>query len=208
MTNLDTIWSARDPLILASQSTIRAELLNKVGFIFDVQTAKIDERQIEAHLSPADKTPKRIGLALAEAKARAVSKTNSEAWVIGADQILEFEDQILHKVKSSIDAQQQLFSMAGKQHQLHSAAAIVRGGETQCLMIETATLTMRTLSSDNIRDYCQLAGDHIFQCVGSYQYEGLGRHLFERVDGRDDVILGLPLDQIIKFFRSAGCLTF
>ena len=207
MTKSKSIWSAEEPLILASKSTIRAELLKKVGFPFSVETADIDERKIENELNSDTKTPQKIALALAEAKALAVSQNNHNAWVIGADQTLEFEHNILHKVVTRQEAETQLLSMSGKVHQLHSAIAIVRENKTVSLNVETALLNMRPLSRHDIQTYCDLAGDVLFQSVGAYQYEGLGRHLFECIQGREDVILGLPLDPIIKFFRSARCLS-
>lgn len=208
MTNSKSIWSAGEPLILASKSTIRAELLKKVGFPFSVETADLDERKIESELNSDTKTPQKIALALAEAKALAVSQNNPDAWVIGADQTLEFDNNILHKVATIQEAETQLLSMSGKAHQLHSAIAIVRENKTFSLNVKTALLNMRPLTRKDIQIYCDLAHDALFQSVGSYQYEGLGRHLFESIEGREDVILGLPLDPIIKFFRSAGCLTF
>ncbi|MEI6572088.1 MAG: Maf family protein [Alphaproteobacteria bacterium] len=208
MTGSKTIWSAKEPLILASQSTIRAELLKKVGFPFSVETADIDERKIENELNSDIKTPQKIALALAEAKALAVSQNNPDAWVIGADQTLEFENNILHKVAKRQEAETQLLSMSGKTHELHSAIAVVRQNKTVNISVDTAFLNMRPLSRGDIQTYCDLAGDVLFQSVGCYQFEGLGRHLFASVDGQEDVILGLPLSPIIKFFRSAGCLTF
>lgn len=208
MTNVISIWSAEEPLILASKSTVRAELLKKVGFIFSIQSADIDERTIENKLDLSEKTPRKIALMLAEAKAVAVSHNNPNAWVIGADQTLEFENNILHKVTTRQEAETQLLSMSGKTHQLHSAIAIVRDNKIFSLKVQTALLNMRPLSRKDIQTYCDLAQDTLFQSVGSYQYEGIGRHLFESMEGREDVILGLPLDPIIEFFRSAGCLTF
>jgi septum formation protein len=86
--------------------------------------------------------------------------------------------------------------------------AILKGRTEKHIFIETASLRMRALTGGTIKNYCDLAGEAIFDSVGSYHYEGLGRHLFESVEGREDVIYGLPLDPIIKFFRSAGCLRF
>jgi len=208
MTGSKTIWSTKEPLILASQSAIRAELLKKVGFPFSVAIADIDERKIENELNSDTKTPQQIALALAEAKSLAVSQNNPDAWVIGADQTLAFEHNILHKVATRQEAETQLQSMSGKAHELHSALAVVRQNKTVSLSVDTAVLNLRVLSPQDIQTYCDLAGDVLFQSVGCYQFEGLGRHLFESVDGQEDVILGLPLDPIIKFFRSAGCLTF
>ena len=202
------IWSSKTPLILASNSTIRAELLRKAGFQFSAQTSKIDERKIEADFVVTSKDPCELAKTLAHAKAAAVSDKVPDAWVLGADQILEFEDQIFHKAETREEVEKNLENFSGKTHHLHSAVAILKGRTEKHIFIETASLRMRALTKDNIKNYCDLAGEAIFDSVGSYHYEGLGRHLFESVEGREDVIYGLPLDPIIKFFRSAGCLRF
>lgn len=206
--NRQTIWSAKEPLVLASNSTIRAELLRKAGFQFSVRTSKIDERKIEADFVGTSKDPCELAKALAYAKAAAVSDKEPDAWVLGADQILEFEGQIFHKVDTREEVEKNLENFSGKTHNLHSAVAILKSRTEKHIFIETASLRMRALIENNIKNYCDLAGEAIFDSVGSYHYEGLGRHLFESVEGREDVIYGLPLDPIIKFFRSAGCLRF
>jgi septum formation protein len=205
--NGPTIWSSKTPLILASNSTIRAELLRKAGFEFSVQTSKIDERTIESDFLIKSKYPSDLAIALAHAKAAALTDT-TDGWIIGADQILEFNGQIFHKAKTREEVEKNLKNFAGGIHHLHSAVAILKGQTEKHFFIETASLRMRALTKDDIKNYCDLAGEEILDSVGSYHYEGLGRHLFESVEGREDVIYGLPLDPIIKFFRSAGCLKF
>ena len=150
----------------------------------------------------------RIRRRVGYAKAEAISDKAPEAWIIGADQILELEGQIFHKAKTRQEVETNLEYFAGKTHHLHSAVAILKGNSITKIFVETAALKMRILTKDDIKIYCDLAGDMIFESVGSYHYEGLGRHLFESVEGREDVIYGLPLDPIIKFFRSAECLKF
>lgn len=203
-----TIWSSKAPLILASNSAIRSDLLKQAGFEFSIQTPKIDERKIESDFLVKSKEPRDLAKTLAHAKAEAISDKAPEAWIIGADQILELEGQIFHKAKTRQEVEKNLEYFAGKIHHLHSAVAILKGNSITKIFVETAALKMRILTKDDIKIYCDLAGDMIFESVGSYQYEGLGRHLFESVEGREDVIYGLPLDPIIKFFRSAECLKF
>ena len=202
------IWSAKDPLILASTSTVRAELLRRSGFEFRVQASNIDERKIEADYAVNSLLPQDLAKLLAQAKAAAVSDFEPNAWVIGADQILEFDKTILHKATTRAEVEKNFNNLAGQTHYLHSAIAIFKNRLPAQILIETAALRMRNLSHDDIKIYCDLVGEAIFETVGSYHYEGLGRHLFESVEGGEDVIYGLPLDPIIKFFRSAGCLKF
>lgn len=206
--NRPIIWSSKTPLILASNSTIRAELLRKAGFEFSVQTSKIDERKIEADFIVKSHDPRDLAKTLAHAKAAALTDKAPDVWVISADQILEFEGQIFHKAKTREEVEKNLDYLSGQTHHLHSAVAIFKGQTEKHIFIETASLRMRALTKDDIKNYCDLAGESIFDSVGSYHYEGLGRHIFESVEGREDVIYGLPLDSIIKFFRSAGCLKF
>ncbi len=203
-----TIWSSKAPLILASNSAIRSDLLKQAGFEFSIQTPKIDERKIESDFLVKSKEPRDLAKTLAHAKAEAISDKAPEAWIIGADQILELEGQIFHKAKTRQEVENNLEYFEGKTHHLHSAVAILKGNSITKIFVETAALKMRILTKDDIKIYCDLAGDMIFESVGSYHYEGLGRHLFESVEGREDVIYGLPLDPIIKFFRSAECLKF
>ena len=203
-----TIWSSKAPLILASNSAIRSDLLKQAGFEFSIQTPKIDERKIESDFLVKSKEPRDLAKTLAHAKAAALTDKAPEAWIIGADQILELEGQIFHKAKTRQEVEKNLEYFAGKTHHLHSAVAILKGNSITKIFVETAALKMRILTKDDIKIYCDLAGDMIFESVGSYHYEGLGRHLFESVEGREDVIYGLPLDPIIKFFRSAECLKF
>ena len=206
--NRPIIWSSKTPLILASNSTIRAELLRKAGFEFSVQTSKIDERKIEADFIVKSHDPRDLAKTLAHAKAAALTDKAPDVWVIGADQILEFNGRIFHKAETREEVEKNLDYFSGQTHHLHSAVAILKSQTEKHIFIETASLRMRVLTKDDIKNYCDLAGEAIFDSVGSYHYEGLGRHLFESVEGREDVIHGLPLDSIIKFFRSAGCLKF
>lgn len=201
-----SLWISQDPLILASKSRIRSELLKQAGFDFSTRTKDIDERDLERRMSLTQSSASDHAKTLAEAKALAVSAEVPDAWVIGADQILEAHGKIIHKPKTRTEAEDHLNRLAGVTHQLHSAVAITKDNRCQALFVESAVMKMRALTADEIRIYCDLAGNALFHSVGSYEYEGLGRHLFESALASHDVILGLPLDPIIKFFRSAKCL--
>ena len=206
--NDQSIWISSDPLILASNSAIRADLLKKAGFNFRVHASKIDERRVEQDLSLHSLGFHERAKALARIKAESVSVSEPRSWVIGADQILEFDHKIFHKAKTRAEVEKNLQAFAGHTHYLHSAVAIIKDQVQVYSAVESATLRMRALSDSDIKNYCNLAGEAILESVGSYQYEGLGRHLFDKIEGREDVIFGLPLNPIITFFRSVGCLKF
>ena len=212
MSRIVSMWRSDKDLLLASKSQARLDLLNRVGIPARPYAAEIDERAIEADWlsTHAKKTVKNEDLALTLSKEKAlfVSARFPDAWVIGADQILTLNDRILHKCKTRDEAIDHLLALAGQRHQLCSAVTIATQGQIQTAFFETATLDMRALTKAQIDIYCDCAGDILFSSVGAYAWEGLGRHLFDTAQGTDDVILGLPLIPLIRFFRSVSCLAF
>lgn len=208
MTQDGSVWIASDPLVLASKSNARAALLLAAGFSFDPRPAALDERAFETTLQPHDRSAASLAQNLACEKARVVSNAQSHAWVLGADQTLALDDVLLHKCDTRAAAKQQLELLSGKTHQLFTAVAVARNGRVVWSHYERVDLTMRHLSSTALDAYLESALPDCLSAVGCYHWEGLGRHLFQSVAGRDDVILGLPLDAVIGFFRSAECLKF
>ena len=177
------------PLILASGSTIRQQLLKAVGLTFSVEPSGTDEEAIAAtiqHLS----LPERA-LALARAKTVAVSRHHPQAYTIGADQICAVEGEILNKPVTYDNACAQLKKLAGRTHQQHCGLVITHGSHVIWEHAACASLTMRPLSAEDIKAY--VAADSPLASCGSYKFESLGRHLFTDVEGDHDVIKGLPL---------------
>jgi septum formation protein len=99
-----------------------------------------------------------------------------------------------------------LQDLAGRTHELHSAVAVARDGEILFQRVAVARMTMRSLSAAEIASYLDNAGEAVISSVGAYQFEGLGIHLFERVEGDHFTILGLPLLPLLAFLRSQGLL--
>src|SRR5947199_4413452 len=133
-------------LILASKSPARIMLLKNAGISFEALPAAIDERAIEAPLIAGGHTPTEIALALAEAKARAVSCAERAVMVIGADQTLEADGVRWTKPASAEEARSQLQQLSGRTHALHSGLAVARDGAVVWRHVETARMTMRKLS--------------------------------------------------------------
>jgi septum formation protein len=199
-----TIWRGTEPLILASQSPARQALLANAGIAFAVVPAEIDERGIQ--LGSGLSSPAEIAALLACEKAISVSSRHPGHFVIGADQTLALGEQLFSKPAGRAQAAEQLQALAGRTHELQSAVAVARDGETLFADISLARMTMRLLDDAAISAYLDAAGDAVTISVGAYQLEGLGIHLFERIEGDHFTILGLPLLPLLKFMRSGQLL--
>ncbi len=198
------IWRGSQPLILASQSSARQVLLRNAGLSFDAIPADLDERGIQENSGLQD--PSMVAALLARAKASDVSSRYPGRLVLGADQTLALGDRLFSKPAGRDQAAAQLRDLAGQTHELHSAIAIVRDGEVMFADVSIAYMTMRPLGDDAIAAYLDAAGDKVMTSVGCYQIEGLGVHLFDRIDGDHFTILGLPLLSLLTFLRNAGLI--
>jgi septum formation protein len=195
-----SLWQGA-PLVLASKSSARRALLAAAGIPIVVDPADVDERTAEAG-APDGKT---AAVMLARTKAAAVAKRRSEL-VLAADQTLDLDGRRFSKPKSIAAAREQLAALAGRTHMLHSAAAVARGSESLFETVATARLTMRPLDGKTLDAYLAAVGDEATTSVGAYRLEGLGVHLFEKIEGDHFTILGLPLLPLLAYFRGAGLL--
>ncbi|WP_186399831.1 Maf family protein [Stappia sp. P2PMeth1] len=193
-------------IILASGSRIRAELLANAGLSFRVDPAQVDERAVEAPLLESGFPPADIARILAEAKAQETSTRNPGALVIGADQVLEFGGERLTKPEDMEAARRQLLAMSGQSHELHSAAAIARDGETLWCGAATVHMKMRRFGPEFVGRYLAATGDGVLSSVGAYQLEGRGVQLFEAIEGDYFTVLGLPLLPLLQQLREMGAI--
>jgi septum formation protein len=199
-----TLWHGKLPLILASQSRARQMLLANAGIGFESIAAGIDERAI-AQASGLS-SPREIAALLARKKSLFVSTRRPAHYVVGADQTLALGTRLFSKPASRAMAAEQLRELAGASHELHSAVAVARDGKIMFEEVMIARMTMRRLSETEIEAYLHEAGEAVTSSVGAYQLEGLGVHLFERIQGDHFTILGLPLLPLLDFLRSEGLL--
>jgi septum formation protein len=199
-----TIWRGQHPLILASQSRARQMLLTSAGIAFEAVPADLDERAVQQRSGLA--TPGEIAGLLAREKALRVSSRMPERYVVGADQTLALGSRLFSKPAGRVQAKEQLRALSGNSHELHSAVAAVRDGKILFEHVAIARMTMRPLCDSELEGYLDEAGEVVASSVGAYQLEGLGVHLFERVDGDHFTILGLPLLPLLAFLRSEGLL--
>lgn len=186
------------PLILASESPIRAILLTRAGIDFRTEPARLDEESLQRALLAEGRMPRDIADSLAEAKARRVSLRHPEALVIGADQILDLDGEMLPPPADTDAARSQLLRLRGRAHRLHSAVTIVRGGTPLWRHVADAVLTMRAFSEETL-DRCLAAeGGAPALTPGGYRFEGPHVRLFARTEGDLHTILGLPLLQLVS----------
>lgn len=188
-------------LVLASTSPFRAAILTNAGIDFRAEGAGTDERLVEKPLLEADATPEDIATVLAEAKALDVSERNPGALVLGGDQTLSLDGELFHKPADMEEARRNLLTFSGKTHQLWSALALVRDGETIWRHVSVAHMHVRDLTPQFIGRYLAKTGDAALNSVGCYQYEGEGIQLFEKTEGDYFTIIGLPLLPLLAELR-------
>jgi nucleoside triphosphate pyrophosphatase len=199
-----TLWRGEHPLILASQSRARQMLLANAGIVFEAVPADIDERSLQQGSGLS--APGDIAAFLAREKALWVSARRREQFVVGADQTLALGKRLFSKPAGRAGASEQLRALAGRSHELHSAVAVARAGKILFESTTVARMTMRPLSEPAIDGYLDAVGEAVTSSVGAYQLEGLGIHLFERIEGDHFTILGLPLLPLLAFLRSERLL--
>jgi septum formation protein len=194
-----TLWLAAQPLVLASKSSVRRDILQNAGLPVEIKPAGIDERGVEARGNA--KTPGDVALLLAREKAMSVSRLMPKRLVLGADQTLALGERRFSKPADRAAAREQLKVLAGKTHELHAAIAVVRDGDVLFAHTDTARLAIRAFTDGFLERYLDTAGEAATMSVGGYQLEGAGIHLFERVEGDYFTILGLPLLPLLNFLR-------
>jgi len=188
-------------LILASKSPSRQTLMKNAGLVFKQHNSNVDENIVkETFLQSGEISD--LAMILAQAKALAVSERFPDAYVVGADQTLLFEESIYDKPVSDVDARDQLLALRGNQHQLETAICVIKNQELLWSVSESSYLTMRNFSPEFLGKYLAAEGDSVKTSVGGYKLEGLGLQLFEKIDGDFFSILGLPMLKLLGFLRS------
>lgn len=184
---------AHSPLILASGSETRRAMLERVDLDFTVIAPQVDEDKLKQELK--DLTVYQLGLELAKRKALSVSQEYKDAYVIAADQICKHNDYIFDKPGNFDKAFVQLEILAGEEHEQICSAVLAHQGKIIWEFQESAWLKMRDLSELEIKHYLEI--EQPFAACGSFMFEKHGKHLFEKIRGDQDVILGLPVVELL-----------
>ena len=191
-------------LVLASQSVIRLELLRNAGLEVRAVRSQVDEADIKVRCRDAGESTERASVSLALAKSRDVSSDEPSAFVVGADQILDFEGDWLDKPRDRADAEDQLRRLSDHTHRLVTGVCLVKSDEEVWRHCEVATLSMVALDEPAIDRYLDAIGANAYTSVGAYQIEGRGIRLFKYISGDHFSILGLPLVPLIHALRTRG----
>jgi septum formation protein len=192
------------PIILASQSPTRRDMLHRAGIDFTAVQPSVDETALKMKAQAFK--PDALAAHLAEAKAVSVASQNPHAIVIGADQVLNLAGAVLNKPKSIEAAKEQLQKLSGQSHRLETAVCCARGANVVWRHRAAATLVMRKLPDREIDAYLERVGEDALKSVGAYKLEGLGVQLFETAEGDFFTILGLPLLPLLSFLRAEGAV--
>ncbi len=195
-----------ETLVLASTSPHRKKLLEDAGLAIEVVAPDLDERAVEAPLTDTGATPADVATILATAKALAVSEKLPGRLVLGCDQTLSLDDEILHKPQDMEAARRRLLQLSGRTHRLDSAAVLARDGEVVWSGLGTAMLTMRRLDPGFVGRHLARVGARALTSVGAYQIEGEGIQLFARIEGDLFTIVGVPLLPLLDALREHGAL--
>jgi septum formation protein len=192
------------PIILASGSAIRHQMLTQAAVAHEVQIARVDEEMVKDSMIAEGAPPRDIADALAEMKASKVSDKNPGALVIGCDQVLEHGGILLSKPATPEDALTQLKTMRGDRHTLLSAAVIYEDGKPLWRHIGVVRLRMRDASDAYLQEYVTRNWDSIRDAVGGYKLEEEGVRLFSRIEGDYFNVLGMPLLEILNYLTLRG----
>jgi len=193
-------------MILASASQVRARVLRAAGIEFAVVAARVDEDALKQSMLAQKAAPPAIADALAETKAVRVSASRPGELVLGADQVLILDGELISKCETMEEARALLMRLRAKQHQLVSALVLAKDGAAIWRRVESASLTMRNFSEDFLDDYLTREGESLLAGVGCYKLEGRGIQLFSRIDGDYFCILGLPLLPLLSALREQAVI--
>ena len=188
-------------IILASASGIRLKILENFGFNVKVVPANIDEGEIKNSLSNEKFTSFDISRALAETKAKKISVKFTDNLVLGADQILDFKGNIFSKPKNMESAIDLMQKLNGNSHSLFSSICLSKNNSVIWMHTEEVVLKMKKFSDKFIEDYLDKIGLETIKQYGVYQIEGLGKELFEEIEGDEYSVMGMPIKQLINYYK-------
>ena len=192
-------------IILASKSGVRKKILDESGINCEVVHSNVDEDQVKESLQNEKATPLVISKNLAELKANKVSCNHPDKLVLGADSVIDLNNDLISKPKSRKEAEKILERLSGKKHYLISSVCISKNGSMIWNHTEKSTLTMKKLTLDEIRSYLSKIRDKELFAYGVYQIEADGRSLFSKIEGDENSIMGLPVEKIKQYLDLKKC---
>ena len=189
-------------IILASKSKVRKKILDENNINNRVEPSNVDEDLIKESLLKDEATPTIISKNLAELKANKVSLKNIDALVLGADSVIDLEGQLISKPESREEAFEILKKLNGKKHNLVSSVCISKNGSMIWNYSDKATLTMKNLNDNELKNYLSKISDEALYAYNVYQVEGEGKNLFSKINGDENTIMGLPINKIKEYLNN------
>ena len=189
-------------IILASKSKVRKEILDKNKIFCEVKPSNVDEDIVKESLFKEKATPEIISKNLAELKANKVSLNNNDSLVLGADSVIDLDGELISKPLDRNEAFNILKKLNGRKHCLISSVCISRNGSMIWNHTDKAILTMKNMTDKQLRDYLTKISDEALYSYNVYQIEGEGRFLFEKIEGDEDTIMGLPVKKLKEYLNT------
>ena len=189
-------------IILASQSKVRKEILDKHNIFCEVKPSFVDEDSVKESLINELASPEIISKNLAELKANKVSSNQKDLLVLGADSVIDLDGELVSKPENRGEALIILKKLNGKKHNLISSVCISRNGSMIWNYTDKAELTMKNFSEEDLKNYLSKISDEILYAYNVYQIEGEGRNLFSHIAGDENSIMGLPVSKIKEYLKN------
>ena len=186
-------------IILASKSKVRKQILDKYGILNLVMPSNVDEDVIKKSLLNENASPEVISKNLAELKSNKVSQKNPGSLVLGADSVIDLDGELISKPENRDQALEILKKLNGKKHFLISSACISKDGSMIWNHVDKASLTMKNMTVEDLKNYLLKISDEALYAYNVYQIEGEGRRLFSKIEGDEDTIMGLPIKKIREY---------
>tara|TARA_B100000035_G_C20862893_1_gene492681 strand:+ start:34 stop:618 length:585 start_codon:yes stop_codon:yes gene_type:complete len=191
-----------DKIILASKSKVRKEILENNNVIVEVEPSNIDEDVVKKTLINKKVSPEIISKNLAELKANKISQKRTDFLILGADSVIDLDGELISKPNNREEAMEILKKLNGKKHSLISSVCISKNGNMVWNYTDKAFLTMKKLQDEELRGYLKKISDEALYAYNVYQIEGEGKHLFSKVEGDKNTIMGLPIKKIKDYLNN------
>jgi len=191
-----------DRIILASQSEVRKKILNDNDILCEVVPSKLNEEPVKKKLIMSKTNPEKIAEKLASLKAKKISDKFINRLVLGADSLINLEGELISKPNNRIEALKILKRLNGKVHHLISSVSIYKNGEEIWNYTDKASLTMKNFTDHELESYLSRINDKELYAYNVYQIEGEGRYLFQKIEGDENTIMGLPVNKIKEYIKT------
>ena len=188
-------------IILASKSKVRKEILDKYNVESVVVPSYVDEDLVKKSLIKEKASPEIISKNLAELKANKISLKKPNEIVLGADSVIDLNKELISKPENREEAMNILRKLNGKTHYLISSVCISKNGSMIWNYTDKASLTMKKLTENELKQYLSKISDEVLYAYNVYQIEGEGKNLFLNIDGDKDTIMGLPIKKIKQYLN-------